>query len=525
MTLYASAGKIAAPLSFAVGFLSLSQEIIWVRWFSFGHGGSAQSFSWVLTAFLVGIALGSLVGRRRCARSSDLRFDAGVTLLAATLVDAVALYAAPIAMLFMPAGFVLLFFLVALTSGIKGILFPIVHQMGATADKTKVGQSFSKVYASNIAGSTLGPLVTGFVLLNTFSAAKIYVGVGLMCLILGIFLVWPSFGQVPKLQSGLASALLIAIIVMLVGAPDPIVRVAKASAAGKEVVDLIQNRQGVVHLVDTQQPGGFTTYGGNVYDGRTGVDMRLNANRLDRAYFLATLHSAPKKVLIIGLSTGAWAKVIAGMPGIEHIDIVEINPAYVTLVKKNPDLKDLLVDSRVHLHWGDGRRWLRANSAARYDLVFQNTTFHWRAYTTLLLSQEYLLELKTHLLPGAIVAVNTTGSADIFYTTAKTFASSVRYDNFVYFSDKAIKQRLDAAEFLRSCTVSIGGLLLPAFQPEMFNTNTSSIVNTILNSALVPSDLYAEKTLAELRAPQVITDLNLLTEFRYGRLLWKKTNE
>ena len=43
-------------LSFAIGFLSLSEEILWVRLVGFAYSGVPQSFSFVLGSFLLGIA-------------------------------------------------------------------------------------------------------------------------------------------------------------------------------------------------------------------------------------------------------------------------------------------------------------------------------------------------------------------------------------------------------------------------------------------------------------------------------------
>jgi spermidine synthase len=515
--------KLAAPLSFVVGFFSLSQELIWVRWVGFGHGGAAQSFSWVLTSFLVGISIGALIGKWRCTKSKDLVFDAGFILVVAGVFDALVLYAAPFGMFFSPPSFAVQFVLVGFAAGIKGVLFPIVHQMGTTSDQTQVGKSFSKVYGANIAGSTLGPLLTGFVLLSLFTSAQLYGAIGLLCLFIGVVLIWPSKALFTKFQSVLSVIILNSVAAMLIFAPDPIERVAKKNEDRTGLVSMIQNRQGIVHLVDSKQSGGMITFGGNVYDGRTGFDMVVNANRLDRAYLMATLHPAPKRVLVIGLSTGAWTKIIAGIPGIEHIDVVEINPAYATLVQQDPKLNDLFQDPRIHFHWGDGRRWLRANPTARYDLIFQNTTFHWRAYISLLVSQEYLTEAKTHLLPAGIMAINTTSSPDIYHTAASVFESTVRYENFVYGSNQRIARRSDAEQILKSSWVQVDGKRTPAFTSNMFLPGAIGqiILSAPLEGANSHSRELLSKTLGKVREPELITDLNLITEYRFGRSIFK----
>src|SRR3954466_12489867 len=79
--------RFAWILSMAVGFLSLSQEILWVRVISFGTRGLSQSFALVLFLFLIGIALGSAIGKRLCERQGDLLRTSAIVLGLAAVVD------------------------------------------------------------------------------------------------------------------------------------------------------------------------------------------------------------------------------------------------------------------------------------------------------------------------------------------------------------------------------------------------------------------------------------------------------
>ena len=51
-------------LSFLVGALSLGQEVLWVRLYGFARAGTPTAFSFVLVAYLLGIAVGAAIGRR-----------------------------------------------------------------------------------------------------------------------------------------------------------------------------------------------------------------------------------------------------------------------------------------------------------------------------------------------------------------------------------------------------------------------------------------------------------------------------
>ncbi len=59
-------------VSFFSGFLSLSQEIIWMRITSFVGMSVPQTFAYTLALFLLGIALGAQVGKRLCKKRVEI---------------------------------------------------------------------------------------------------------------------------------------------------------------------------------------------------------------------------------------------------------------------------------------------------------------------------------------------------------------------------------------------------------------------------------------------------------------------
>ena len=78
---------LAILLSFSMGFLSLSQEIVWVRIVGFVYAGKPQGFAYVLVMFLAGIALGAYLGKKACERFKNIVGIAGWALFIAGLVD------------------------------------------------------------------------------------------------------------------------------------------------------------------------------------------------------------------------------------------------------------------------------------------------------------------------------------------------------------------------------------------------------------------------------------------------------
>jgi len=74
-------------LSFCVGFLSLSVEILWVRVVSFKFHTMPHAFSFVLAMYLVGIAVGAYVGKLCCKHERHLYLIGAVVLLLSGTFD------------------------------------------------------------------------------------------------------------------------------------------------------------------------------------------------------------------------------------------------------------------------------------------------------------------------------------------------------------------------------------------------------------------------------------------------------
>lgn len=495
-------------LSLCVGFLSLSQEILWVRLVSFAFQGIPHAFSLVLANFLIGIAFGALVGKWFCGRSRDLHLVGAVTLLVAAVVD---LLIPHVAWFFLSRDRPSLPWLplaIIGTAAIKSVLFPIAHHLGSNQSGPKVGSSVSRIYFGNIVGSSLGPIVTGFFLLDRFTVEQSMTFVGLGCLALSVGMV--LFSPRPSarylvLATGAAAGLAAA------AAPkaDVIARIAiRSPDKAASIRHVIQNKHGIVHTLKDDTLGDLV-YGGNIYDGRVSVDMSLDPNGLARAYVLAAAHPSPGRILVVGMGTGAWTRAVAGFPGVEHIDVVEINPAYLDLIRAYREVAPLLDDPRIHIHIDDGRRWLKRHPSATYDLIVQNTTYHWRSNTTNLLSVEYFREVRRHMRPGAIVAINTTSSLDVVRTAQEVFPVVFRFRNFVYGSDRDFRVPVPVAmQRLRACQIGDR----PAFSEQQFEPG--GLAYKLAHDSFQP--------VAEVLAQQpglpvgVITDGNLLTEYRHG---------
>ena len=94
---------------------------------------------------------------------------------------------------------------------------------------------------------------------------------------------------------------------------------------------LVENRSGVIAI---SQQG--EVFGGGVYDGWYNVDPVHDVNGLFRIFALSSFHPLPRKVLMIGLSSGSWAQIVANDPEVQSEEIMEINAGYLPLIPQYP---------------------------------------------------------------------------------------------------------------------------------------------------------------------------------------------
>jgi spermidine synthase len=498
-----------ALLSLAVGFLSLSQEILWVRAVGFAFQSIPQAFSIVLALYLFGIAVGAAIGKVICARYSRLYLWSAGILTVSGLFDLVApgVFAKFAHEIY---SFLVLAPLVAGTALLKSIVFPIAHHLGSSSDAKQVGRSVSRVYFCNVVGSTFGPLVTGFLLLDLMSLQMNFVLMASLTLALAVACYLKEFG----LRYALATAPLLAAIPFVLGENRLPVHLAQRMKE-TEITRFLENRHGIITIYGGAEQGDLV-YGGNVYDGRTNLDPVINSNLINRALILSALQPKPQRALMIGLSTGAWLKLLTGFPNLGAIDVVEIDPGYLETIQAYPRIASALDDPRVTVHIDDGRRWLRMHPEDRYDLIVMNTTWHWRANATNLLSREFLQIIESRMNPGAIFAFNATGSGDAFKTAVEVFDHAYRYANFIYAADHDFRGKLGgqaAIDRLRKITLDGS----PLFPPD--DSRATAQLEYFVKEPFV--EFAADQAKAE-RAYSVITDRNMLTEFRYGRSLYNE---
>jgi predicted membrane-bound spermidine synthase len=498
------------------GFISLSYEIIWYHLFSFTTAGLAKSFSFLLGAYLSGIAGGALVSGALCRKIGNPQIFIRTLIAFIFGANLIGFMVAPIMfILVVHVSYVWTLLPIGAAAACLGAVFPLMCHI-AMAPNERAGKRVGLVYLSNIIGSALGSYLTGFVLMDILRLRQVNGALALLGLSFGVVLMLKAELNTRRFLGAALGALGMALIIMfaspvLFRAMYEKMLMKEKYIPGAQFGAVVENRSGVIAVT----PMG-TVFGGGIYDGKYNVSLVHDTNGIQRAFALSYFCPKPKEVLTIGLSSGSWAQVIANHPEVEHLTIVEINPGYFPLIQQTPEVASLLSNPKVHIDIDDGRRWLVRNRARRFDAIVMNTSYHWRSNASNLLSAEFLQLIRRHLNPGGVYYYNTTESDEVLSTGLSVFPYGMRLANFLIVSDTPL--RLDAQRWLDVLThYKIDGKPVFDLSQEGDRRRLVDVAHMITTTDHATTDFFTLESAPHIRARtqhvRIISDDNMGTEW------------
>jgi spermidine synthase len=493
------------------GFISLSYEIFLFRTISYASGSSATVFAVTLACFLVGIAGGSRHAGKMCEefRPADAMRKAADELVLANLTG----------LLFLPlmaqgawlgrgvGGLAMI--MVYLIARRWGSLLPYLAQFGVPSDE-RAGMRVSLLYFSNIVGSAAGAIITGFVLTDYLSLVQIALALGVagtVCALILIAGLKAERSEIRRRAGWAVGVLVIGCVVIPSMSGRVLENLFVKGKADHAFASVVENHSGII-TVDTDG----TVFGNGMYDGRFNTALKDDRNGVIRPYALSLFHAAPRDVLMIGLSSGSWAQVIASNPAVKSLTVVEINQGYLSLIAQQPEVASVLRNPKVTIITDDGRRWLSHHPEKRFDAIVSNTTWNFRANVTNLLSTEFLALVRQHLNPHGIAFYNTTDSARVQRTACLAFPYGARFTNHMVVSDSEIdwsfprwRQTLD--------TYVIDGQK----QFDLNNADDRVFLDTLTSPDQASQHLIENcpQVLARTAGFMPVTDDNMGTEWRH----------
>jgi spermidine synthase len=299
--------------------------------------------------------------------------DVSVGLVAGTLLAVVLLFAVPVILL--------------------GCVSPFAIRL-LLKDVETGGNTAGRVYALSTAGSILGTFLPVFWFIPTYGTRPTLVGFGLALVVISVAGLWPR----RRLFAVFGIAVILAWVLLPSGIKPP------------EVGTLIYEKESAYNYIQVVQDGTRTELILNegqaihsIYDSQSNLthgywDYLLLADSFRPAQAAPV---TPHSVAFLGLAAGTAAREYRLAFG-NQIDItgVEIDPEILAVGHRYFHLDD----AHAHEVVADARYWLDTQ-AGHYDVIVLDAytqpyiPFH-------LTTKEFFQQVKAHLNPGGVIAVN-----------------------------------------------------------------------------------------------------------------------
>jgi spermidine synthase len=420
--------------SATVGFAFFLMELVWYRMLAPLLGGSVFTFGLVLAVALAGIGLGGLLYALTAGdRPATLRGFAWTCLLEALAVAATFALGDRLALLslvLLPlraggfgasiAGWMLVTAIVVFPPAlVAGYQFPLLIALLGHG-RERLGRQVGLAYAANTVGAIAGSLAGGFGLLPWLTAPGAWRFVAIVLVVLGV----AAIALAAKCErahslSGPAVAAALALALLVAGGPTTVWR-HSGIGAGRVPDDALTStnqlhawrntmRQRVVWDGDgvestvalTVDPTGYAF----VVNGKSDGAARGDApTQVMLGLIGAIVHPNPRTALVVGLGTGSSAGWLAAIPGMERVDVVELEPLVLDVARASaPVNHDALANPKLRIMLGDARETL-LTTRNRYDVIASEPSNPFRAGIASLFTQEFYRAASARLTDDGVLA-------------------------------------------------------------------------------------------------------------------------
>ncbi|HYR22995.1 MAG TPA: fused MFS/spermidine synthase [Chthoniobacterales bacterium] len=403
-----------------VGFAFFLMELVWYRMLGPLLGGSTFSFGLILAVALLGIGFGGVAygvffGEKHSASLQFFAMTCAAEAFFISLPYALGDRIAMAALLLRPLGTIgfqghvlawatLCLIVIFPAAFIAGLQFPALIALLGKGTKL-VGFQTGAAYAWNTAGALAGSLAGGFGLIPMLSAPGVWKIASALLAVLGAIAAMLAVRRnASNWKNALfpSSAAIAAVAMLAASGPTAFWRHSEIGVGRlavfqgspnemREVVQAIRRRMiwqadGVESSVALAAARGLAF----IVNGRTDGNATGDAGtQIMSGMIGAALHPNATKALVVGLGTGSTAGWLAAVPAMERVDVVELEPAIVTVAQRcAPVNRDALQNPKLHLTIGDAREVL-LTTREKYDIIVSEPSNPYRAGVAGLFTREY----------------------------------------------------------------------------------------------------------------------------------------
>ena len=415
--------KFWMGISFICGFTALAYEVLWTRLLVFSIASTVYSFSMMLTVFLLGIFLGSLLLIPLASRIHNIRTALLILQASTGLYVLGSLYGIESILsapwngynLTDPAVAFLRYFkdsagLMLVPTLLLGMCFPLLIKV-VSGGHQNVGKATGQIYSANTLGAIFGSLCAGFLFLPNLGSQVSLTLVATLNLLTTVLLFRTGNYMTPGVRKGLTVVFAALILFVNMTIPADLLNsfFMRDSAGKRNLKKLLYFEEGLSDTVAVFKDD----YG--VLD-PTAKRLITNGISMSASNLIATrymklfdhvpilLVDQPDDVLVVCFGTGQTTGAAGMHPRVKSVDSLELSTSVINAGEmfadqnhqalKNPKINYIIQDGRNHL----------LTTHKRYDVITSEPPPPRTAFTVNLYTREYYQLQKNRLKPGGIAA-------------------------------------------------------------------------------------------------------------------------
>ncbi|MFZ1947828.1 MAG: fused MFS/spermidine synthase, partial [bacterium] len=395
------------------GAAALGYEVLYTKVLIFSIGLSAHAFSVMLTTFLVGLALGSLVASRwvdRSARPIEAlaiveMLIGGTVLLSIYLLRELDLTHRYLAIKdaggdlarLRGADFLQSAMVMFAPTLLMGAAFPMVAKIYTR--RNLVSSSVGSIYFSNTVGAVAGSLAAGFLLVPLLGSARSMALLAAVNVALGVLL-FSCVGRRRAWIGASAAALVALVIVAFMIPPSIFSRTFNIKQPGSQLLYFKEGSSGTVTVHRYPEYDLLAIDGVDV----AGTSFMLRVTQKLQAHLPVLLAAEPGRIAHIGFGSGETLRTL-NMHQVGSIDGIEICKDVVSTARRFFSAINLNVFDRgnVNITIMDGKNYVLLTRKT-YDIIMTDSIYPGSGGASALYTVDHFKKVRERLNPGGIAS-------------------------------------------------------------------------------------------------------------------------
>ncbi|UCF41925.1 MAG: fused MFS/spermidine synthase [Gemmatimonadota bacterium] len=429
-------------VSFGTAVASFIYEIAWLRMLALVLGSATHSFELMLSAFILGLALGSLWVRRRADRWSKPLRALGIVqwVMGFSALATLPLYGQSFAWMadlmqsfarteggyegFTMARYALCLAVMLPSTFCAGITLPLITRTLLTSATGE--RAIGSVYGVNTLGSIVGVAVAGLVLMPLLGVRLLLVFGATLDMALGVGILWVVAGAKPRARQlaygALAATALVTVVVAAQRGFDRrmlasgVFRNGRLDGETREVLYYRDGRtatvaawrhteNGVTALatngkVDGSVPGHWLVA---CSDSTVREPLYTDISTQTLAPLITLAHAPRARIAaVVGHGTGMSSQIMLANTELQRVTTIEIEPEMLAASRAlYPTNARVFDDPRSHIVIEDARAFLSATEE-KYDIILSEPSNPWVSGVASLFTGEFYRRIAQSLAEGGV---------------------------------------------------------------------------------------------------------------------------